>query len=304
MLGLFLPTNNISFDKLESDFLSENGVSVTMLRLDKIHNEVSGNKLFKLHYFVEACLQSENKTMITFGGAYSNHLVATAFLCKEKGIKCMGIVRGDEHITLSHTLQRCKELGMQLQFIAREAYKTIDTTKFLSELKNTYGHCTIVPEGGFSNEGAKGASLIMNTLKDEKFSHICTCVGTATTLAGLLMNNENNTQIIAIPVIKNMTDIEVRVQQLNSHLYENNLSVFSDYHFGGYAKYSTGLLDFMNRFYADYNIPTDFVYTAKMMFAIFDKIKNGYFEKGSKILCLHTGGLQGNKSLPTESLIF
>jgi 1-aminocyclopropane-1-carboxylate deaminase len=301
---MFLPTNTISFDKLASDFFAAHEVSVTVIRLDKIHNEVSGNKLFKLHYFVEACLKTTHKTMITFGGAFSNHLVATAFLCKEKGIKCIGIVRGEEPVVLSHTLLRCKVLGMQLHFISRDVYKNIDTIEFLAELKNKYGACTMVPEGGYGIEGAKGASLIMNLLEEEKYSHVCTCVGTATTLAGLLMNNKNNTTIIAVPAIKNMTDIEQRIQQLTSNSYKNNLSIFTDYHFGGYAKYNTELLVFMNQFYTDYKIPTDFVYTAKMMFSIMDKIKNGYFAKGSKIVCLHTGGLQGNASLPKGLLIF
>ncbi len=301
---MFLSTDNISFDKLESSFLKENDVSVTVLRLDKIHDEVSGNKLYKLHYFVEACLQTTNKTIITFGGAYSNHLVATAFLCKEKGIKCVGIVRGEEPKELSHTLLRCKELSMQLQFISRATYKNIQDEETLKKLQNEFGECTIVPEGGYNNEGAKGASLIMDILKNETYAHVCTGVGTATTLAGLLMNNKNNSQIIGVPVIKNMTDIEERIKQLTSHSYKNNLSIFNDYPFGGYAKFNNELLDFMNRFYIDYNIPTDFVYTAKMMFAIFDKIKNGYFKRGCKIVCLHTGGLQGNKSLPPKSLIF
>jgi 1-aminocyclopropane-1-carboxylate deaminase len=301
---MFLPTDTISFDKLESDFLSKNGVSVTVLRLDKIHDEVSGNKLFKLHYFVEACLQNTHKVMLTFGGAFSNHLVATAFLCKEKGIKSIGIVRGEESKSLSHTLSTCKELGMHLHFISRSAYKNIEDVETIKILRDTFGECTIVPEGGFSVEGAKGASLIMNILKNEKYSHICTCVGTATTLAGLLMNNKNNAAIIAVPVIKNMTDIDERIQKLIGNLYKNNLSIFSDYHFGGYAKYKNELIHFMNQFYTDYTIPTDFVYTAKMMFAIFDKIKNRYFAKGSNIVCLHTGGLQGNASLPTGTLIF
>jgi 1-aminocyclopropane-1-carboxylate deaminase len=301
---LFLPTDNISFDKLESNFLSENSVSLTVLRLDKIHEEVSGNKLFKLHYFVEACLQTYHKTILTFGGAFSNHLVATAFLCKEKGIKCIGIVRGEAPTKLSHTLVRCKELGMQLHFISRLAYKKMEGDETIKNLQNTFGECTIVPEGGFGNEGARGASLIMNFLKNESYSHVCTCVGTATTLTGLLMNNKNNATIIAIPVIKNMTDIEQRVQQLTNHSDTNNLSILGDYHFGGYAKYSNELIHFMNKFYTDYAIPTDFVYTAKMMFGIFDKIENAYFTKGSNILCLHTGGLQGNTSLPVGSLIF
>jgi 1-aminocyclopropane-1-carboxylate deaminase len=301
---MFLSTHNISFDKLESNFLTESGVSVTVLRLDKIHDEVSGNKLFKLHYFVEACLQTTHKTILTFGGAFSNHLLATAFLCKEKGIKCIGIVRGEEPKALSHTLLKCKELGMHVHFISRAYYKNIEESETIKNLQNTFGECTIVPEGGYSNEGAKGASLIMNFLKNKKISHVCTCVGTATTLAGLLMNNENNSTIIAIPVIKNMIDIEERIGKLTSDSYENNLSIFSDYHFGGYAKYNKELIHFMNQFYTDYIIPTDFVYTAKMMYAIIDQIKNEYFSKGSNIVCLHTGGLQGNASLPTGTLIF
>jgi 1-aminocyclopropane-1-carboxylate deaminase len=301
---LFLPINTISFDKLESDFLSEKGIYVTVVRLDKIHKEVSGNKLFKLHYFVEKCLQTSHKTMLTFGGAFSNHLIATAFLCNKEGIKCIGITRGEEPKELSHTLQRCKELGMYVHFISRTKYKNINDEEIIKNLQNTFGECTIVPEGGFSNEGAKGASLIMNIFKTEKYSHVCTCVGTATTLAGLLMNNKSNAQIIAVPIIKNMIDIEERLEQLTSHSYENNLSIFSDYHFGGYAKYKNELIHFMNQFYKDYTIPTDFVYTAKMMYGIFDQIKNGYFAKGSNIVCLHTGGLQGNASLPTGSLIF
>jgi 1-aminocyclopropane-1-carboxylate deaminase len=297
---MFLPINNISFDKLESNFLSEKGVSVTMLRLDKIHDEVSGNKLFKLHYFIETCLQTAHKTMLTFGGAFSNHLVATAFLCKEKGIKCIGVIRGEEPAILSHTLLRCKALGMQLHFISRNDYKNIGNT---DALINTFGNCTIVPEGGYGMDGAKGAALIMDIIKKENASHICTCVGTATTLAGLLLNN-SSAKTIAVPVIKNMVDINDRLLQLTGSRYGDNLTIFGDYHFGGYAKYNTELIAFMNTFYTKYTIPTDFVYTAKMMFAIFDKIKEGYFPKGSSIICLHTGGLQGNASLPNGMLIF
>jgi 1-aminocyclopropane-1-carboxylate deaminase len=301
---MFLPTDNISFDNLESDFLSENGVSVTMLRLDKIHEEVSGNKLFKLHYFVEACLQTTYKTILTFGGAFSNHLVATAFLCKEKGIKCIGVVRGEEPTTLSHTLLRCKELGMHLQFVTRAAYKDIDSNEYIEELNQAYGLSTIIPEGGYATEGMKGAALIMNLLENKEYAHVCTCVGTATTLSGLLNNNKSKAKIIAVPAIKNMTDILARVHQLTGLSHEKDLTIFGDYHFGGYAKYNTELIKFMNTFYTEYAIPTDFVYTAKMMFAIFDKIKEGYFPKGSSIICLHTGGLQGNASLPNGMLIF
>jgi 1-aminocyclopropane-1-carboxylate deaminase len=296
---LHLPISNICIDKLESPFLTEKEIELSILRLDKIHEDVSGNKLFKLHFYIEKCLQSFHKTILTFGGAYSNHLAATAFLCKEKNITCIGIVRGEEPTILSHTLIKCKELGMQLYFINREEYKNeINET----DIYKKYGACTIIPEGGYEKHGANGASLIMNILENENASHISTCVGTATTLAGLLMNNKNNAEVIAVPAIKNMLDLNERINFLTGK--NLNSTVFGDYHFGGYAKHNETLIQFMNNFYEEYKIPTDFVYTAKMMYAIFDKINTNYFKKGSKIICIHTGGLQGNKSLPKDLLHF
>jgi 1-aminocyclopropane-1-carboxylate deaminase len=296
---MHLPISNITLDKIESDLLSQKEITLSILRLDKIHTDVSGNKLFKLHFFIEECLQSTHKTILTFGGAYSNHLVATAFLCKENNIKCIGIVRGEAPTIFSHTLLRCQELGMQIHFLSRITYKSMAVD---SSLEDKYGPCIIVPEGGYETDGAKGASLIMDVLKDKSPSHICTCVGTATTLAGLLMNNKKNADIIAVPAIKNMTDLNERVQFLTKANY--NLTIFGDYHFGGYAKYDEKLIQFMNAFYTAHQIPTDFVYTAKMLYAIMDKIENDYFKKGSNIICLHTGGLQGNNSLPKGTLLF
>ena len=158
-------------------------------------------------------------------------------------------------------------------------------------------------EGGYNAAGAKGASLIMDVIVADNFSHICTAVGTATTLAGLLIKKQIDQEIIAIPVIKNMFDIRERLNYLGVEA-DKPAVIFSDYHFGGYAKHTKELISFMNSFYAETLISTDFVYTAKMMYAIYDKIKSGYFKTGSNILCIHTGGLQGNKSLPPGTLIF
>jgi 1-aminocyclopropane-1-carboxylate deaminase len=299
---MFLPLDNITLDKLEIPFLKAKGIKISILRLDKIHPTVSGNKLFKLHYFVTKCLLTSHKTILTFGGAYSNHLVATAFLCKENNIKCIGIIRGEKPNTLSHTLLYCIELGMQLFFISRDEYKNMNEVEQRNTLKNRFGDCTIVPEGGYDVEGAKGAAMIMDLLKNENPTHICTCVGTATTLAGLLQNNITNAEIIAVPAIKNMIDIEERIFAITKKKY--NFTILGDYHFGGYAKHNKTLIDFMNSFYAENQIPTDFVYTAKMMFGILEKVKDGYFKKGANIVCLHTGGLQGNLSLPTGTLNF
>ena len=299
---MYLPLHNITFDILKGKLYTDNNIKVTIARLDKIHADVSGNKLFKLHYFVETCLQTNHKTLLTFGGAYSNHLVATAYLCNLKNIKCVGIVRGEKPIEISHTLSRCIKMGMQLKYISRQDFKNNDED-LLRQLIVEFGDFTIVPEGGYDYEGAKGASLIMDAVNNENYTHICTCVGTATTLAGLLLKKRTHQEIIAVPVIKNMTDINERLQFLKVP-EENKPIIFEGYHFGGYAKYTQELIHFMNGFYNEENIPTDFVYTAKMIYAITEKLKSGYFKNGSNILCIHTGGLQGNKSLKQNALIF
>lgn len=192
---------------------------------------------------------------------------------------------------------------MQLSFISRSAYKDIRDEAFLYDLKNTHGECTIIPEGGYHRLGAQGASLIMDRLGPYKPTHVCVAVGTATTLAGLLLN-AGIAQIIGVPVIKNMTDVYDRVFELTGISHHPQLSIMPDYHFGGYARSSVVLTSFMNDFYKSYQIPLDFVYTAKLMFGIIEKIQQGYFPSGSRIICLHTGGLQGNNSLEPNILTF
>ena len=301
---MHLPFAEIEFDEIHSTFIEEAGVSLSMMRLDKIHESVSGNKLFKLHFYIENCLKTNNKTLLTFGGAYSNHLAATAFLCKIKNIKCIGIVRGLEPKILSHTLEFCKANGMILEFIDNETYKNASDKTFEKSLETKYGEFTLVPEGGYGMEGAKGASIIMDLLKNKNATHVCTSVGTATTLAGLLMNCDFVEKIIAIPAIKNMHDIEERLNELGVNFKREKLEIFPEYHFGGYAKHTPELINFMNIFFIENNIPLDFIYTAKMMFGIYSKIKTGYFARGSNIICLHTGGLQGNLSFAKDTLFF
>lgn len=295
---------NIRFDELENPVFEKKNIKLQLARLDKIHPVVSGNKLFKLHYFLDEAMQSNHKTMVSFGGAYSNHLVAIAFAGKESGLKSIGIVRGEEPKNLSHTLQQCLQYGMQLQFITRNEYKNTGQPDFINNLKLKYGDFTLVPEGGYHPLGAAGASLIIDLLKDKNATHICTATGTATTLAGLLLKAQQSQQVITVPVIKNMNDIEERLFYLINKKKHNNLQIFDDYHFGGYAKKTEELINFMNVFYTNYGVPTDFVYTAKMMYAILDKINNNFFPAGSSIVCLHTGGLQGNQSLPPGTLLF
>lgn len=303
--------SKVDIEELHDDLFVQKQIKVSVLRLDKIHPVVSGNKLFKLHYFLEEALQSNYRTIISFGGAYSNHLSATAFACRKMQLKSIGIVRGEMPAQLSPTLQQCLDDGMHLKFISRQEYDLKKTAALLpaglggQSLQTEFGECVIIPEGGYHPMGAKGAALIMDLISHKKYTHVCTASGTATTLAGLLMAAGASQKIISVPVLKGITDTNERLKFLTGKA-ENftNLQILSGYHFGGYAKKTEPLIDFMNHCWLQYKLPLDFVYTAKMMFAITDSIKNNYFEKGSEIICLHTGGLQGNKSLPLNSLLF
>ena len=304
-LKMLFDISNICIDDLQDDLFIQKQVAVSVLRLDKIHPVVSGNKLFKLHYFLEEALSSQHSAVLSFGGAYSNHLVATAFGCQSIGLKSIGIVRGEKPAILSHTLQQCISYGMQLKFISREEYGLKEIKEFIGSIHKEFGECLVVPEGGYHPLGAAGAALIMDTFKNDDYSHIITAAGTATTLAGLLMSAKKDQSVIGIPVLKGVTDIHERINFLsgNSAVTER-LALLDNYHFGGYAKKNTVLIQFMNKCWQQFRLPLDFVYTAKMFYGIIDSIKNNYFPVGSKILCLHTGGLQGNKSLPEGSLLY
>jgi|SRR6185437_135244 len=288
--------------ELHDEIFEENGVNVSMLRLDKIHPVISGNKLFKLIYFLKEAIECVNKPIITFGGAYSNHLAATAFACKQLNIKAVGIARGEKPKAISHTLQFCLQNGMHLEFISRSLYKNKDA-EFLQNLKNKYEEHILIPEGGFSVLGKNGASFINNYFVDKNFTHVCLPVGTATTFAGIVDTNNNKTKIIGLGVLKNFDDIAERFTNLKVPRSKKCFFI-GDYHFGGYAKETPELISFMNRFYSKHSIQLDFVYTAKMMFGTYDLISKKYFEPGSNILCIHTGGLQGNGSLAEGKIIY
>jgi 1-aminocyclopropane-1-carboxylate deaminase/D-cysteine desulfhydrase-like pyridoxal-dependent ACC family enzyme len=288
-----------TFSKLNNDLFDGNNLETFMLRIDKIHPVISGNKLFKLIYFLEEAKKSNHKKIITFGGAYSNHLAATAFVAKELKLNSIGIVRGEKPKVLSPTLLFCLENEMQLEFISRESYRKTNEKEFLKDLQNKYGKHILIPEGGFSIKGKEGAALINQYFTDKNFTHVCLPVGTATTFAGLVDANKNETEIIGFGVLKNLNDLEKRFAELKVHP-EKKYSFFSDYHFGGYAKKTEELISFMNDFYEQNKIALDFVYTAKMMSGVKDLIQKKYFREGSKILCIHTGGLQGNSSVATN----
>ncbi|MDB5222808.1 MAG: hypothetical protein JWN83_1475 [Chitinophagaceae bacterium] len=294
---------NVDINKIENEFIAEKKISLSVLRLDKIHPEISGNKFFKLYYFLEQAI-TEQKKIITFGGAYSNHLAATAGACKEFGLNCIGIVRGEEPKNISHTLLFCKKQGMHLEFISREKYNRKDGEDFKIELTDKFGDHILIPEGGYSIKGAEGAALISNLYQSTDFDYICCAAGTATTLSGLIKSSTPSQKIIGFNALKDLANFEARIQFLLSSHVDKNYSLINDFHFGGYAKKTSELISFINKFYEAFAIPTDFVYTAKMMYGVFELIKRNYFPAGSKIICIHTGGLQGNLSLPAGTLNF
>lgn len=302
---MLFDTGKAAIEDLDDDLFKEKGVHVSVLRLDRIHPVVSGNKLFKLHFFLEEAIKTGKTGILTFGGAYSNHLAATAFACKLLNLKCIGIVRGERPASLSHTLLQCQTDGMELIFIPRDKYDRKAHELFSEGRDAGYGNFLVIPEGGFHPTGALGASLIMSLIGQRDFTHVVSAVGTATTLAGLLQASKPDQVIVGVPVLKGMTDLPDRIKQLTGLTQlPGNLLILDNYHFGGYAKKNDALIDFMNACWLKYQLPLDFVYTAKMLYAVIDGIKKELIEKESKILCLHTGGLQGNKSLPLNRLKF
>lgn len=295
---------NIVTQTIDNNLLQQKKIQLQVLRLDEVHPIISGNKIFKLHYFIERLDKTPGKTIITFGGAYSNHLVATAYASKLNNIACVGIVRGEVPKQLSHTLQHCIEYGMQLQFISRQAYHQKESSGLTAQLQQQYENAIIIPEGGYAMAGAKGAALIMNSVPDE-ITHICCAAGTATTAAGLLLRAKSHQQVIVFPVLKALHDIDQRFDFLTGKAFnKEQLHIQDGYHFGGYAKKTAELIQFMNTLYNEQRLPTDFVYTGKMMYGVMDLIQKGFFPPGSRILCIHTGGLQGNLSLQAGTLTF
>jgi 1-aminocyclopropane-1-carboxylate deaminase len=285
--------------------LQENpAVLFDVLRLDMVHPIISGNKFFKLRYYLEKALQEKNKGILTFGGAWSNHILATAYTGKKAGLLSIGIIRGEAPEILSPTLQDAQELGMKLIFTKRDEFREISQNP-KSKMDLDYSGYALIPEGGYGIPGMEGASTIHELIPKNQYDWIVCACGTGTMMAGLIRASSKEENILGIPVLKNYTDMENEIRILlpeADHLKKINLE--HTYHFGGYAKKTIGLINFMNSFYKSNNIPTDFIYTGKLMYALCDLISKDFFPAGSRILAIHSGGLQGNRSLKKGILDF
>ena len=284
----------IPFQKIESELTLSRKINLHVLRLDTIDLYAGGNKLFKLKYNLEEATKQGFKKILTFGGAWSNHLAAIGAVINEQ-LAVVAVVRGEEPKTYSNTLNYCKEKGVELHFVSRTNYRNKTDENFIQELKNKFGDFYLLPEGGSNALAVKGCSEITNYIPIN-FDYICTPVGSGATLAGITTALKLHQQAIGFSALKGANYLNDEVRKLINDLKIQDLKfkIEGNYHFGGYAKTNAELLSFKNDFEEQFSIPLDYVYTAKMMFGIFDMIKNNYFKENSTIVAIHTGGLQGN----------
>ncbi|MBN7809547.1 pyridoxal-phosphate dependent enzyme [Algoriphagus sp. H41] len=275
--------------------LAEKGVKLAVMRLDQIHAAVSGNKFFKLKYNLEAAKESGKSTVLTFGGAFSNHIYATASAARSEGLQSIGVIRGKDVDLENPTLRHAQKMGMKLHLVDRDSYRKKDSPEFLDLLKKEFGDFYLVPEGGTNALAIRGTSEILGKEHSE-FSHVCVSIGTGGTFAGLASAMENHQTLLGFSSLKG----DFIHGEINALLEKHEikprgeLAIRSDYHFGGYAKTKPELIAFMTWFYAEFGVPLDPIYTGKLAFGLWDLVGKGHFPKNSHILMIHTGGLQGN----------
>jgi len=276
--------------------LEEKKVTLYIKREDVIHPFVSGNKFRKLKYNLTEAKKLKKNTLLTFGGAFSNHIVATAVAGKLAGFKTIGVIRGDELAknlkeTLANnaTLQEAHKNGMKFHFVSRENYRQKNSSYFIEKLKNKLGDFYLIPEGGTNCLAVKGCQEILTKL-DHNFDYICCAVGTSGTISGVINSLEKHQKVIGFPALKG----DFFAEEIKKYtIKNNNWTIVKDYHFGGYAKYNDELIRFINNFTKQTKIQLDPIYTAKMLFGILNLVQKNYFPGNSKILAIHTGGLQG-----------
>ncbi len=268
-----------------------NGISLEIKREDLLHPFVSGNKFRKLKYNLLQAKAENLETILTFGGAYSNHIAAVAYAGKEQGFKTIGIIRGDElgdKIEENPTLKFAQEFGMQFEFVSREAYRLKTEPDFITNLKDKFGDFYLVPEGGTNEYAIKGCEEIL-TDEDATFDFVCCAFGTGGTISGIINSALPSQKVLGFPALKG----DFLKDEIRKFATNQNWELVTDYHFGGYGKVNEELIEFINQFYKQTQVPLDPIYTGKMVFGVIDLIQKNFFPKNAKILLIHTGGLQG-----------
>ena len=284
---------------LNDCLLKKKEITLAVKREDLLHEHISGNKFRKLYYNIIAAKEKGYDTLLTFGGAYSNHIAATAAAGKEYGLKTIGVIRGDElcenlpkTLNENPTLAFAHAQGMQFHFVSRKAYREKTNPEFIENLSRLFGKFYLVPEGGTNELAVKGTQEIL-TSEDAQFDYICSAIGTGGTIAGIINSALPHQKVLGFPALKE----GFLHKNIAEYARQENWELIRDYHFGGFAKIDKKLVDFINMVYTLHNLPLDPVYTGKMLYGIIDLIKKDYFPKGSKILAIHTGGLQGREGM-------
>ena len=281
--------------KIDDPMIKDSGIKLFIKREDLNHPELSGNKWHKLKYNLIEAKEKGFETLLTFGGAYSNHIYATAAAGKLFGFKTIGIIRGEEHLPLNSTLSFASSKGMKIHYVNRKTYREKNSTEFIKQLKQKFGNFYLVPEGGTNKLAVKGASEIISNI-DIDFDYVCCACGTGGTMAGLVTALNGRKKALGFSVLKGgsflLNDVEKLIYESVGEKY-NNWDINLDFHFGGYAKINSELIEFIKRFQNITSIPIEPIYTGKLLFGVYNLILNKYFSNGINILVIHTGGLQG-----------
>ena len=293
--------SRVIIQPLNKEWYQHKVADVDMLRLDLLHPIVSGNKWYKLRLNIKHALENGYKSIVTFGGGFSNHLVATAYAAKLFGIKATGIVRGKYDI-LTPSLLQCKEEGMELIFVSQEDYKNKHEPEWAEKLVANFDEIFFIPEGGANEWGRAGAGLINRFIKNT-YTHIVVAVGSGTTLIGIRNKINEQQQILGFAPMKKGIYLKEYISEHIQPGKNRNWQLFDEWHLGGFGKWNDELLGFMNEFYTQNNIPLDIVYTSKMMYGLQQLLFSDAFAPEDKILCVHSGGLQGNVSVK-DKLIY
>jgi len=300
----------ISYEPIIQRLTVSQSQQVDILRLDLIDQEISGNKWFKLKLNLEKARSENFETVITFGGAFSNHIAATAAACKKFNLNCIGIIRGEEKDASNFTLSRASANGMSLHFVSREFYSHRTSEEFKNYLQNNFGRHYLIPEGGNNEKGVLGCTEILRP--EWKYDYLVCACGTATTYAGLVAGKNDGCVAVGISVLKGENKLPADVGILLTSMFPGRKisiagnetqeeefikedCILSSYSFKGYAKLEPALLKFKSQFEAEFKIPLDHVYTVKLMYGLFDLLNRDKLKPGSRILAIHSGGLQGNK---------
>lgn len=276
--------------EIHDPILDQAGARLLIKREDLNHPLVSGNKWWKLKYNLMEAVKLRHHTLLTFGGAYSNHIYATAAAAYEMGLKSIGIIRGEETLPLNTTLSFAASKGMRLHYVSRESYRNKTAQPFIENLHTQFGDFYLIPEGGTNQLAVKGVTEFAQTLGTD-FNYLCCAAGTGGTMAGLINGVSPQKKVIGFPVLKGGQFLNEEIEKLLTSP-RNNWQLITDYHFGGYGKMPLKLIDFIRNFELNHSIRLDPVYTGKAMFGLLHTISMDFFPKGSAILFLHTGGLR------------